>query len=508
MRFVKVRTVALAAAGTVALAAVALGAGGGGVSATPFGTPTPGIPNPSRHITAVRGDRMWDWTQQTRSEVLARHGMVATSQPLAAQAGLQILRDGGNAVDAAVATAGMLGLTEPESAGIGGDMEAIVYSAKTHRLYGLNAAGGAPASHTVAFYHKRGLKQVPFYGVYSATVPGTVDGWSRLLNRFGRMSLGQVLQPSIEAARQGFGLTERIRGDWESYDHFYVDMLKKDPESRKVFLRNGHVPALYSNFRNPDLARAYELLANDGPDAFYRGPIGRAIVRRMNAGGAAWRMSDLSSFKSEWVKPISTTYKGYDVYQMPPADAGLRDARDAEHHRAVRPAPRVQPARARPALARVLEHPRAGQAARLHGPRAIQRRPAVREDPARPADLEELRRVALRPDQPRQRGRGAGGDRSAQRLDRARERGDTVYLTTADRWGNMVSFIYSIYDYFGAYVSIPGYGFPMNDRGSFFNLDPSSPDVIAPHKRPFLTIIPAFVMKDGRPLPVVRQHGR
>ena len=127
--------------------------------------------------------------------------------------------------------------------------------------------------------------------MYSATVPGAVDGWSRLLNRFGRMSLGQVLQPSIEAARQGFGLTERIRGDWESYDDFYVDMLKKDPESRKVFLRNGHVPALYSNFRNPDLARAYELLAKDGPDAFYRGPIGRAIVRRMNAGGAAWRMT-------------------------------------------------------------------------------------------------------------------------------------------------------------------------------------------------------------------------
>ena len=222
---------------------------------------------------------MWDWTQQTRSEVVARHGMVATSQPLAAQAGLQTLREGGNAVDAAVATAAMLGLTEPESAGIGGDMEAIVYSAKTHQLYGLNAAGWAPASHTVAFYHNRGLKEVPFYGVYSATVPGAVDGWSRLLHRFGRMSLGQVLEPSIEAARQGFGLTERIRGDWESYDHFYVDMLKKDPESRKVFLRNGHVPALTATS---------EIRIWPGPMSFWRRTgLTRSIAGRSGARSSA-----------------------------------------------------------------------------------------------------------------------------------------------------------------------------------------------------------------------------
>jgi gamma-glutamyltranspeptidase/glutathione hydrolase len=194
---------------------------------------------------------MWFWTQQTRSEVLARHGIVATSQPLAAQAGLQILKQGGNAADATVATAAMLGLVEPESAGIGGDMEAIYYSATNHRLYGLNAAGWAPASATPQFYHHKGLKSVPPYGVFSVTVPGAVDGWSRFLNRFGRMSLAHVLQPSIETASQGFGLTERIRGDWESYNHFYVNMLRKDPESNKVFLRHGHVPALYSISATP-----------------------------------------------------------------------------------------------------------------------------------------------------------------------------------------------------------------------------------------------------------------
>jgi gamma-glutamyltranspeptidase/glutathione hydrolase len=306
------------------LVATAAFAGSDDVSPTPFGIPSRGNPNPPANITAVRGDRQWYPNDQTRSEVLARHGIVATSQPLAAQAGLQMLKDGGDAADAAVATAAMLGLVEPESAGIGGDMEAIYYSAKTQQLYGLNAAGWAPESATPAFYHQHGMDSVPDYGVFSATVPGAVDGWSRFLARFGRLSLAHTLRPSIEAATQGFGLTERIRGDWKSYNHFYIDMLKKDPESKKVFLQgDGKVPPLYSIFRNPDLAHAYRLLAEDGPDAFYRGPIGRAIVDRMNAGGAHWTMSDLSSFRSQWVDPISTNYKGYDIYEMPPQTQGF-----------------------------------------------------------------------------------------------------------------------------------------------------------------------------------------
>jgi len=413
--------VGIAITATAALA----GGGSGDVSPTPFGTPTPANPDPSANIAAVRGDRMWDWTEQTRSEVLARHGVVATSQPLAAQAGLQVLHEGGNAADAAVAAAAMLGLTEPESAGIGGDMEAIYYSAKDRKLYGLNAAGWAPESHTVAFYHSRGLKSVPFYGPYSVTVPGAVDGWSRLLKRFGRMSLGQVLQPSIEAARQGFGLTERIRGDWKSYDGFYVDMLKKDAESRKVFLRNGHVPALYSNYRNPDLARAYELLATDGPDAFYKGPIGRTIVKRMNKSGAAWKLSDLSSFKSQWVKPISTNYKGYDVFEMPPQTQGFATLEMLNILQECGPKAGIRPARAGSPLAPVLEHPGAGQAAGVRGSRALQRRPAVRERAGQAADLEGVRRLAVRQDQPGARVAGADGhDRRRQggRLGRSRAR--------------------------------------------------------------------------------------
>jgi gamma-glutamyltranspeptidase / glutathione hydrolase len=496
------RRLGLPAIGVViaVLAATVAFAGPGDVSPNPFGIPTEENPNPSAGITAVRGDRLWNWTEQSRSEVLARHGVVATSQPLAAQAGLQILRDGGNAADAAVATAAMLGVVEPHSAGIGGDMEAIYYSADDQRLYGLNAGGWAPASATPDFYHQQGLNHVPFYGVYSATVPGAVDGWSRFLARFGHMSLAQVLQPSIETARQGFGLTERIQGDWRSYDEFYVHKLRHDPESSKVFLQDGQAPPVYSIFRNPDLARAYELLAKDGADAFYRGPIGRAIVRRMNAGGAEWKMSDLSSFKSEWVDPITTNYKGYDVYQMPPQTQGFATLE----------------------MLNILQECSSGVGYDLRalGPRSAEfwsilvqaKRLAYADllrfdgDP-RFVDIPVQRLISKQyaaslcnQINPTHAPPPLAPTGAATPSITAQERGDTVYLTTADRWGNMASFIYSIYDYFGSQISVPGYGFPMNDRGSFFNLRPNSPDVIAPHKRPFLTIIPGFVMKNGRPL--------
>ena len=490
---------AIAAVIAVVAASVAF-AGSSDVSPNPFGNPTKENPNPSADITAVRGDRLWNWTDQTRSEVLARHGVVATSQPLAAQAGLQILKDGGNAADAAVATAAMLGVVEPHSAGIGGDMEAIYYSAKDQRLYGLNAAGWAPASATPEFYHQQGLNRVPFYGVYSATVPGAVDGWSRFLDRFGHMSLAHVLQPSIETAQQGFGLTERIQGDWRSYGNFYVRKLRQDPESSKVFLQNGQAPPVYSIFRNPDLAHAYELLAKDGPDAFYRGPIGQAIVNRMNAGGAEWKMSDLSSFKSEWVNPIKTNYKGYDVYQMPPQTQGfatlemlniLQECAQPLGYDLRALGPRSAEFWSILVQAKRLAY---ADLLRYNGdPRFV-------DVPVKRLISKEYAESLCSQITPTQAPAPLATSGDATASITAQERGDTVYLTTADRWGNMASFIYSIYDYFGSQISVPGYGFPMNDRGSFFNLRPNSPDVIAPHKRPFLTIIPAFVMKDGQPL--------
>ena len=468
-----------------------------GVSPTPFGTPTAEITDPAQKIDAVRGDRLWAWTEQTRSEVLARHGVVATSQPLASQAGLQVLREGGNAADAAVATAAMLGLVEPHSAGIGGDMEAIYWSAEDRKLSALNAAGWAPRAWTPDYFRDKGLDEVPTYGVDSVSVPGAVDGWYRFQKRFGNLSLAQALRPSITLAKQGFGLTERIRGDWNSYDQFYVDMLREDPESAQVFLRDGKVPPLYSTFRNPHLARAYELLAKDGPDAFYRGPIGRAIVDRIQAGGGAMRMSDLSSFKSEWVKPISTRYKGYDVYETPPQTQGFATLE----------------------MLNIIEQcgPRLGYDLRALGARSpefwhilIEAKKLAYADLLRyngdprfvdvPLDRLLSKRYAASLCDRIDLGRASGEPASTQPSLTIKEKGDTVYLVAADRWGNMASFIYSIYDYFGSSVSVPGYGFPLNDRGSFFSLDPASPGVVAPFKRPFLTIIPAFVMKDGEPL--------
>ena len=331
-------------------------------------------------------------------------------------------------------------------------------------------------------------------------MPGAVDGWSRFLDRFGHMSLSQVLQPSIETAQQGFGLTERIQGDWRSYGNFYVRHLRKDPESSKVFLQHGQAPPVYSIFRNPDLASAYKLIAKDGPSAFYDGPIGQAIVDRMNAGGADWKMSDLSSFKSQWVKPITTNYKGYDIYQMPPQTQGFATLemlnilqecaqplgydlhalgpRSAEFWSILVQAKRLAYAD----LERYNGDPRF-----VHVPtkRLISKQYAA-------SLCSQITPMQAPPPL------ATSGDGTASIT--AQERGDTVYLTTADRWGNMASFIYSIYDYFGSQISVPGYGFPMNDRGSFFNLKPNSPDVIAPHKRPFMTIIPGFVMKDGEPL--------
>jgi gamma-glutamyltranspeptidase/glutathione hydrolase len=486
--------------GTAAVAA------GVDVSPTPFGTPTAQVTDPGQSIDAVRGDRLWAWPEQTRSEVLARHGVVTTSQPLASQAGLKMLQRGGTAADAAVATAAMLGLVEPHSAGIGGDMQALYWSAEDRKLSALNASGWAPSAWTPKYFHDKGLDEVPTYGVDSVSVPGAVDGWYRFQKRFGHLSFAQALKPSIEAARQGFGLTERIRGDWNSYDRFYVDMLKQDPESNQVFLRDGKVPPLYSIFKNPHLARAYELLAKDGPKAFYGGPIGQAIVKRIRDGGGAMTMSDLTSFKSEWVKPISTSYKGYDVYTTPPQTQGFATLE----------------------MLNIIEQcgPRLGYDLRSLGAKSPEFWHILIE--AKKLAYTDLHRYNGDPrfvDVPLNRllsksyaaslcsridlGHASGPPTSAATAAATKaatpsltvkERGDTVYLIAADRWGNMASFIYSIYDYFGASVSVPGYGFPLNDRGSFFSLDPKSPTVVAPHKRPFMTIIPAFVMKGGQPL--------
>jgi len=443
---------------------------------------------PPGAFAAVRGDRASGWLAQSRSEVLARNGVVTTSQPLAAEAGLQILKQGGNAFDAAVATAAVLNVVEPGSAGIGGDAFVIAWLAKEHRLIALNASGRSPGGATPERLAARGFRtHMPVRGVDSVTVPGAVDGWDALLKRAGTMSFREVLEPAAVLAEQGFGVTERIRNDWIGG----AENLASDPDSVKTYLIGGQPPQPYAVFRNPDLARAFRLLQAQGRDAFYKGEIARAIVAKSTALGGALTLEDLASNEATWETPISTNYHGYDVYEMPPNTQGFAVLE----------------------MMNILEAcaSKLGVSLAALGPRSPAYWHLLVE--AKKLAYEDLYAFNADPgfaavpvDRLISKAHAAElcGRINPKRASRPEPRGDpvggTVYLAVADRWGNMVSFIYSIYDTFGSGITVPGYGFVLNDRGALFSLDPRSPNVIAPHKRPFHTLLPGFVLKDGRPL--------
>jgi gamma-glutamyltranspeptidase / glutathione hydrolase len=479
MRRVRPRAPALAlalafAAGACALLATAQTAAAADTSAKEF--------------SAVRGDRTSGWLPQTRSEVLARNGVVTTSQSLASQAGLQILRQGGNAFDAAVASAAVLNLVEPASAGVGGDLFVIAWVAKEKRLIAGNARGRTPAGTTPDHLAARGfIKHMPAHGIDSATVPGAVDGWDALLKRAGTMTFKETLEPAAILAGQGFGVTERIRNDWI----YGATVLANDPDSVKTYLINGKPPNTYDIFRNPDLARTFRLLQAQGRDAFYKGEIAQAILAKSRALGGTMTPDDLASTQATWETPLSSNYHGFDVYEMPPSTQGFAALE----------------------MLNILEvcAPKLGLSLAALGPRspaywhflveakklaytdlyAFNADPAFANVPvarlisksyaAELCGRIDLKKAAA----PQPKGDPVGG---------------TVYLAAADRWGNMVSFIYSIYDSFGSGITVPGYGFVLNDRGALFSLDRSSPNLIAPHKRPFHTLLPGFLMKDGQPV--------
>lgn len=443
---------------------------------------------PAKEFAAVRGDRTSGWLPQTRSEVLARHGVVATSQPLAAQAGLQILKQGGNAFDAAVAAAATLNVLEPVSAGVGGDVFVIAWDAKDKRLIALNASGRAPTGATLKHMAERGFKtRMPLHGIESVTVPGAVDGWDVLLKRAGTLTFKEVLEPAATLAEQGFAVTERIRNDWI----YGAEVLANDPDSVKTYLVNGKPPQVYSIFRNPDLARTFRLLQTQGRDAFYKGEIAQAIVAKSHALGGTMTLPDLADTHATWVTPITTNYHGYDVYEMPPSTQGFAVLE----------------------MLNILEvcAPKLGMSLAELGPRSpdywhllveakklaysdlytFNGDPGFAQVPVeRLISKKYAATLCSRIDPKKASTPAAQGDPV----------GGTVYLTTADRWGNMVSFIYSIYDTFGAGITVPGYGFVLNDRGALFSLQKDSPNRIAPHKRPFHTLVPGFLMKDGQPV--------
>jgi gamma-glutamyltranspeptidase/glutathione hydrolase len=484
-------------AAAVALATVILGTGAwaiaqstGSASPTPFGTPTESIPNPGAGIAAVSGDRASNWGAQKRSEVLARNGIVATSHPLAAEAGLDMLKHGGNAADAAVAAAAAAAVVEPLSTNLGADMFALYWSAKDRRLYGLNASGWSPAAWTPEYFESKGINAstgMPIRGPDTVTVPGAIDGWDRLLDRFGTMRFREVLEPARQLAGDGFGLTEREHTDWENW----IDDLKQDTDTAETWLRDGKAPPLYGIFRNPDMAHAFRVLQRKGRDAFYKGEIADAIVRKVRRAGGVMTKSDLASFRSEWVKPISTNYHGYDVHQIPPNSQGFAVLEMLNILEVCAPRHGVNLAElgARsPEFWHFLVESKKLAFNDLHAYNADPRKADI---PLRKLISKEYAatlcdRIDL--DQ-------AGTPGPANDLG-----GGTVYLTVADRWGNMVSFIYSIFFPFGSGLTVPDYGFLLHNRGNLFSLDPEHPNAVAPRKRPFNTTIPAFVTKDRRPL--------
>lgn len=436
----------------------------------------------------VRGDRASGWMQQSRSEVLARHGMVVTSQPLGAQAGLEILRQGGNAFDAAVATAAVMNVVEPAGAGIGGDVFVIAWLAKEHKLIALNGSGRAPAGATVEHLAERGyLHSMPQHGIDSVTVPGAVDAWDVLLKRAGTMSFAQVLQPAVRIAEEGFAVSERIHNDWVGG----LSNLRTDSDSVRTYLINGEVPATYQVFRNPDLAHAFRLLQSQGRDAFYKGEIAQALIAKSKALGGVLSEEDLASTHSTWEEPISTRYHGMDVFEFPPNTQGFAALE----------------------MLNILEvcAPRLGVNLAKLGPRSpLYWHMLVEAKKLAYADLYAYNGDPQFSDVPVSRliSKDYAGElcsrinlrRAAVPEHRGDPVGGTVYLATADHWGNMVSFIFSIYDLFGSGVTVPGYGFLLNDRGALFSLESNSPNRLAPGKRPFHTLLPGFLMRDGQPV--------
>jgi gamma-glutamyltranspeptidase/glutathione hydrolase len=418
---------------------------------------------------------------KSRSAVLARRGMAATSQPLATAAAIRVLQEGGNAIDAAIAANAVLGVVEPMSCGLGGDLFAIVWDAPHQKLYGLNASGRAPYAATRDEFARRRLDEIPAHGPLSWSVPGCVDGWETLRKRFGSRPLAELLAPAIAYAEEGFPVSEIIADDWQAA----AAELARVPSSAACLLPGGSAPATGTIFRNPDLARSLRAVADGGRDAFYRGAIARAIVAYSEQAGGLFALRDFEDHTSTWVDPVSTNYRGYDVWELPPNGQGiavLQMLNLLEPYDLARMGPQsaealhlmieakklayedratfyADPDFGAVPVARLISKDYAAERRRLIDPARANTRPA----PGSPA--------------------GA----------------DTIYLTVVDKDFNAVSLIQSNFSGFGSY-HVPGIlGFPLQNRGCLFALDARHANRLEPHKRPFHTIIPGFVTRDGKP---------
>jgi gamma-glutamyltranspeptidase/glutathione hydrolase len=416
---------------------------------------------------------------QGRSMVVTKEGIVASEQPLASQAGAQILARGGSAADAAIAANAVVGVIEPMMNGMGGDLFVMDWDAKTGNLAGLNSSGWAPEKLTPALLGERGFKEMPGLGIYTVTVPGVARGWWALHEKFGRLPWAELFQPAIYLARTGFPVAE-----WDAaYWHALKPKLEANANARQVYLINGETPAVGEVFRNPEYAQALTLVAEKGPDAFYTGPIASAILETSNRLGGVLAAEDLRDYKPQWVQPISTTYRGWTVYEMPPNSQGMAalemlnimdrfplgeygfDSAQSFHIKIEAQKLAYTDLRRYVGDPRFAKIPVSGIISKQY---AAERARLINMDHAN---------CQAEPGNP------------------LKYETDTMYLTTVDSRGDIVSLIQSLYSGFGSGVVVDHYGFALQNRGAGFVLDPESPDVLAPHKRPFHTIIPAFMRK-------------
>lgn len=428
-------------------------------------------------------DRVNGATFQTRSPVLAEHGMVCTSHPLASQIGLDILKQGGNAIDAAIAANAALGLMEPTGCGVGGDLFAIVWDAKTQKLYGLNGSGRSPKSMTLDTLKAMGLEKIPAYGPLPVSVPGAVDGWTSLHDKFGSMPLKKILAPAIEYAEEGFPVTELIGYYLGSIDRF---SRMGYPNIKETYYdpNGGERPKNGDRYRNPALADTYRAIAKKGREGFYEGEVAQTITTFIKEQGGFLSLEDLSSHHSQWVEPVSVNYRGYDVWELPPNGQGIAALQ----------------------LLNILENKdfsevRWGSEEHLHLFTEAKKR--VFEDRAKyyaDMDMAEVPVEAL-----------LSKEYAAENFNELKpyastydageiSAGETIYLTVADKDGNMISLIQSNYRGMGSGMVPPGLGFMLQDRGELFSLEKGYNNTYEPGKRPFHTIIPAFITKDGAPL--------
>jgi len=425
-------------------------------------------------------DRVTGLPWATRSEVIAPHGMVATSHPLATQIGVDMLQAGGNAIDAAIAANAALGLMEPTGCGVGGDIFAIVWSAKDQKLYGLNGSGRSPAALDLQYFQDRGMTSIPAYGALPVSVPGCVDGWFELHSRFGSKSMADVLAPAITYAEEGFPVTELIGYYLTGSSRRFADY----PNFADVYMPKGTPLSKGDVFKNPALASTYRKLAANGRDIFYKGELARTMVDFLAEQGGLFTYEDFASHTSEWVEPISTNYRGYDVWELPPngqGTAALQILNIMEGYDV-----------AAMGFGSVDYIHHFVEAKKL----AFEDRAKYYADPA----FNDLPIKQLISKEYAAERRELIQERAARSYDAGKlEQGNTIYLTVADDQGNMVSLIQSNYRGMGSGMVPPGLGFMLQDRGELFSLEEGHMNVVAPSKRPFHTIIPAFITKDGKP---------